>query len=48
MIYGAHNTLGLLHEILDEVKNAVEYLRKHDFVRFGTGVHIFQGFRVQF
>ncbi|MDM8101795.1 MULTISPECIES: MBL fold metallo-hydrolase [Oceanobacillus] len=48
MIYGAHNTLGLLPEILDEVKNAVEYLRKHDFVRFGTGVHTFHRFRVQF
>ncbi|WP_152657986.1 MBL fold metallo-hydrolase [Oceanobacillus sp. CFH 90083] len=48
MIYGSHNTLGLTPEILDEVKYAVEYLRKNGFARFGTGVHYFKGFSVQF
>jgi len=30
------------------VKNAVKVLRDNDLVRFGTGVHRFNGFSVQF
>ncbi len=48
MIYGSHHTLGLTPEILGEVKLAVNYLQKHDFVRFGTGIHRFKGFSIQF
>ncbi|MFK3937605.1 MBL fold metallo-hydrolase [Alkalihalobacillus sp. NPDC078783] len=47
-IYGAHNTLGLSPEILMEVKDAVSYLREHNLLRFGTGIHQFNGFSVQF
>lgn len=48
MIYGSHNTLGLHPEILDEVKHAVNYLQKNDLVHFGTGIHHFNGFSIQF
>ena len=48
MIYGSHNTLGLTPEILDEVKYAVNYLRMNDLMKFGTGIHHFNGFSVQF
>ncbi|MEI3614846.1 MBL fold metallo-hydrolase [Pseudogracilibacillus sp. SO30301A] len=48
MIYGSHNTLGLTPEILDEVKHAVDYLRKNELVRFGTGIHHFNGLSIQF
>ena len=47
-IYGAHNTIGLHADILEEVKNAVKALRENDLVRFGTGIHKFKGFSVQF
>lgn len=47
-IYGSHNTLGLNPEILTEVKRAVQWLREHDLVRFGTGLHTFNGFSIQF
>lgn len=48
MIYGSHNSLGLPPAILNEVKNAVTYLRDKDLVKFGTGTHKFNGFSVRF
>ncbi|MED0894641.1 MBL fold metallo-hydrolase [Aneurinibacillus migulanus] len=47
-IYGSHNTLGLEPFILQEVKNAVKELREKDLVKFGTGIHKFKGFSIQF
>lgn len=47
-IFGGHNTLGLTPDILKEVKNAMEELREKELVRFGTGIHTFKGFSVQF
>ncbi|MFJ7934927.1 MBL fold metallo-hydrolase [Sporosarcina sp. NPDC096371] len=47
-IYGAHNTIGLHADILKEVQDAVRVLRENDLVRFGTGVHTFKGFSIQF
>jgi len=48
MIYGSHNTLGLDPEIFMEVSRAVAYLRENELTRFGTGVHEFNGFSIQF
>lgn len=48
MIYGSHNTLGLNPTILDEVKIAVNFLRRNKLTKFGTGVHKFNGFSVMF
>ncbi|MDQ0207418.1 glyoxylase-like metal-dependent hydrolase (beta-lactamase superfamily II) [Alkalicoccobacillus murimartini] len=48
MVYGAHNSVGLQPAILDEVKTAVAYLREHQLLTFGTGIHRFNGFSVQF
>ena len=48
MVYGAHNTVGLPPTILEEVKKAVTYLRKQNLLTFGTGIHRFKGFSVQF
>ncbi|MBU9720872.1 MULTISPECIES: MBL fold metallo-hydrolase [Bacillaceae] len=48
MIYGSHNSLGLNPEILEEVKTAVTYLRENELTKFGTGIHQFKGFSVQF
>jgi len=47
-IYGGHNTIGLDASLLQEVGNAVEELKEKDQVRFGTGIHKFKGFSVQF
>ncbi|MFF2793851.1 MBL fold metallo-hydrolase [Lysinibacillus xylanilyticus] len=47
-IYGGHNTIGLDANLLQEVGNAVEELKEKDQVRFGTGIHKFKGFSVQF
>ena len=47
-IYGGHNTIGLDASLLYEVGNAVEELKEKDQVRFGTGIHQFKGFSVQF
>lgn len=47
-IFGAHNTIGLEPSLLQEVKTAVNELRKKDLVKFGTGIHQFNGFSVQF
>jgi glyoxylase-like metal-dependent hydrolase (beta-lactamase superfamily II) len=48
MIYGSHNSLGINPDILKEVKKAVIYLRENDLVKFGTGIHQFKRFSVQF
>lgn len=48
MVYGSHNTLGLEPEILKEVKRAVAFLRENERIQFGTGIHKFKGFSVQF
>ncbi|WP_217585498.1 MBL fold metallo-hydrolase [Lentibacillus saliphilus] len=47
-VFGSHHTLGLHPTILDDVKHAVKYLRENDLVEFGTGVHRFNGFSIQF
>jgi glyoxylase-like metal-dependent hydrolase (beta-lactamase superfamily II) len=47
-VYGSHNTLGLKAEILEEVKLAVKFLREHELDHFGTGIHRFGRFSVQF
>lgn len=48
MVYGSHNTLGLESEILGEVKLAVKFLNENELIKFGTGIHKFNGFSVQF
>src|SRR5699024_1771683 len=48
MVFGSHNTLGLKPIILKEVKVAIGYLRENNLTQFGTGVHDFNGFSVQF
>ncbi|WP_093054490.1 MBL fold metallo-hydrolase [Salipaludibacillus aurantiacus] len=47
-VFGSHHTLGLSPEILEEVKKACTYLRENDLAKFGTGIHQFNGFSVQF
>lgn len=47
-VYGSHHTLGLEPSILQELKKAVKELKEKDLVKFGTGVHKFKGFSVQF
>lgn len=47
-LFGSHNRLGLEPELLGAVKEAAAELREKDLVRFGTGVHQFRGFSVQF
>lgn len=47
-IFGSHNRLGLEPELLRAVKDAAAELREKDLVRFGTGIHQFHGFSVQF
>ncbi|GAB6926855.1 MBL fold metallo-hydrolase [Paenibacillus sp. JCM 10914] len=47
-IFGAHNTIGLDPELLVVVQAAVQELREKDLIRFGTGIHRFDGFSVQF
>lgn len=47
-IYGGHNTLGLAPSILEDVRYAVEHLEEKKLVRFGTGIHRFKSFSVQF
>ncbi|MCH7321530.1 MBL fold metallo-hydrolase [Solibacillus sp. MA9] len=48
MIYGSHNSLGITPDILNEVKLAIAHLKDNDLVKFGTGIHRFNGFSVQF
>lgn len=47
-IFGSHHTLGLDPSILLEVKKAVITLRENNLVHFGTGIHRFNGFSIQF
>lgn len=47
-IYGGHNTVGISSDILEVVNSAVTSLKGNDLVRFGTGIHKFEGFSVQF
>lgn len=47
-IFGSHNSIGLDPHIFHVVKEAVIELREMDLVRFGTGIHRFNGFAVQF
>lgn len=47
-IFGSHNKLGMDSDILEEVKHAVSYLREKELIRFGTGVHRFNGFSIKF
>ena len=47
-VYGSHHTLGLDPEILLEAKRAARYLQEQGFDHFGTGIHRFNGFSVQF
>jgi glyoxylase-like metal-dependent hydrolase (beta-lactamase superfamily II) len=47
-IYGSHNTLGLAPELLREVKVAAHFLQEAGLDHFGTGIHSFGGFSVQF
>ncbi|MEW9675686.1 MBL fold metallo-hydrolase [Lentibacillus sp. L22] len=47
-VFGSHHTVGLDPEILNEVKSAVKFLREKKLIRFGTGIHEFKGFSVQF
>ena len=48
MIYGSHNTIGIEPSIVKEIKNAVKFLRENDLIKFGTGIHKFNGFSIQF
>lgn len=48
MIYGSHNSLGMTPSIFKEVQIAVQFLRENELVQFGTGIHQFNGFSVQF
>lgn len=48
IVFGSHNTLGLKPKILEEVKLAVEYLWANKLVKFGTGIHQFNGFSIHF
>lgn len=47
-IFGSHYTLGMAPEVLDELREAILYLRKNQLVKFGTGIHAFKNVRVQF
>lgn len=47
-IYGSHHRLGMEADTLLEVKKAVAYLRENHLAVFGTGIHRFNGFSVQF
>ncbi len=47
-VYGSHHKLGIDPSILKEVAQAVEYLRSNHLIAFGTGIHTFSGFQIQF
>lgn len=47
-IFGSHNRLGLDPKLLFALKDAAAELREKELVRFGTGIHQFHGFSVQF
>lgn len=42
MVYGSHNTLGLDIEVLEETREAIEYLEQNNLVKFGSGLHAFE------
>lgn len=47
-IYGSHNQLGIEPIIFHEVKEAIQYIRKNDLAKFGTGIHQFSQIAFQF
>ncbi|MDO3410020.1 MBL fold metallo-hydrolase [Saccharibacillus sp. CPCC 101409] len=47
-VYGSHNTLGLDAAILERAREAAGTLRDRGLAKFGTGIHRFEGFSVQF
>ncbi|OWA35997.1 MBL fold metallo-hydrolase [Saccharibacillus sp. O16] len=47
-VFGSHNELGLPPEILPLAGEAAVWLRENGLARFGTGIHHFEGFSVQF
>ncbi len=47
-VFGSHNELGLEPAILPRVNAAAIWLRENGLARFGTGIHRFDGFSVQF
>ena len=47
-VFGSHHTLGLPPGLLREAGEAAAFLRRSGLDRFGTGLHRFPGFSVQF
>ncbi len=47
-IYGGHNHLQMDSSILEEVLDAVHWLRENHLVKHGTGIHQFKSFSIQF
>lgn len=47
-VYGSHNELGLEASIRLRAGEAAGWLRENGLARFGTGLHRFDGFSVQF
>lgn len=47
-IFGGHHTIGLDSALLVEVEYACKELEEKALVKFGTGIHHFKGFSVQF
>ncbi|QAA33353.1 MBL fold metallo-hydrolase [Clostridium manihotivorum] len=47
-VFGSHNKLSLSNDILKEVSIAITELRSKNLIRFGTGIHQFKGFKIQF
>jgi glyoxylase-like metal-dependent hydrolase (beta-lactamase superfamily II) len=47
-VFGSHNKLSLSDDILKEVSIAITELRLKRLIRFGTGIHQFNGFKIQF
>lgn len=47
-IFGSHNSIGLDPEWLMVARHAAKDLREKDLVRHGTGIHTYEGLRIQF
>ncbi|WP_106766655.1 MBL fold metallo-hydrolase [Paenibacillus faecalis] len=47
-IFGSHNTIGLDPSWLKVAQHAAQDLREKDLVRYGTGIHTYEGLRIQF
>lgn len=47
-IFGSHNSIGLDPDWLRVARSAVKELREKDVIRHGTGIHAFEGLRIQF